>query len=128
MSGDLNIMTATGNLSRDPFYMEGDRPFARISIGQTYYTKEGPKSRFIDAIANGKTAANINEHLKKGDAVILTGKIMNKKPVEIGDKKVYSLGFYIDSFKRSNKRSGGANALDNESDAPDIIDDEVPFD
>ena len=83
---DLNAVTIAGNLTRDPEvrHLNSGRCVASLCIANTkhYRKKDGEKAEtttFVDVTIWDKGAELAGEHLKKGTAVIVEGRLKEDK-------------------------------------------------
>jgi single-strand DNA-binding protein len=76
--GSYNKAILMGNLTRDPelSYTSNNTPLCKFGVAINESRKGGgDKTHFIDCTAWGKTGETINQYVKKGDPVLLEGRL-----------------------------------------------------
>lgn len=83
---DLNSVTLSGNLTRDPELRSTGAGKAVVSlrIGNKRF---GDRSNFIDVIAWEKLAELIAKVYRKGDAIVFTGELQTREYEKDGQKR-----------------------------------------
>lgn len=86
----MNSVNLVGRLGQDP--KVGNVPsgskVATLSLGVERKTKEGKTTDWIDCVAWGKTADVIEQYLKKGDRIGITGTLQTRTyETANGDKR-----------------------------------------
>lgn len=86
---DLNQITITGRLGRDPeIKTTGDgQDWCTFSVAVNRYAKKGEQSKadWFNCTAFGKTAAFIAQYFHKGDGITIVGRMQAEKK----DEKTY---------------------------------------
>ena len=93
----LNQVTAIGRLVKDPvpLVLESRRQVCgfRLAINQRF--RIGGKHRrstvFIQCEASGKTAANVSKVLSKGDLILITGALAQRRWRDESTNKVHDI-------------------------------------
>ncbi len=86
----MNLVILKGNLTRDPELGEAGKSTVcnfGMAINERYTDRDGEKKEtvtFVDVAAFGKTAEVIDEYFRKGDPILINGKL---KLDEWEDKK-----------------------------------------
>lgn len=87
MSNDFNSCTFTGRLGADPevrYGSQGGGAVAnfRIAVSEAWKDKEGAKKEkveWIKIVTFGKLAEVVEKYLKKGQQVLISGKLQNRQ-------------------------------------------------
>ena len=122
----MNIVILMGRLTRDPElkYTLNGKAYTTFTLA---VQKTKDEAEFIDCVAWEKTAENIAEYFRKGNRILINGKIVTSTYESNGEKrksvKVQAFNFeFIDS-----KNSGiGQNSNKNNYDSDE--DEAFPFD
>ena len=125
---ELNRVHLTGRLTHDPdfHFTESGKAVARlnIAVNQSYKAKNGEyqqETSYLPVIVWEKAAEAVNEHLKKGNAVLIDGKLKSRQRKGEGGKswtvlEVVAANVQFLSIKEKNEGSDSATE-----------DDETPF-
>ena len=122
----MNIAILMGRMTRDPElrYTSNGKAYTTFTLA---VQKTRDEAEFIDCVAWEKTAENIAEYFRKGNRILINGKIITSTYESNGEKrksvKVQAFNFeFIDS-----KNSGiGQNSNRNNYDSDE--DEAFPFD
>jgi len=83
---ELNRVHLAGRLTHDPHFQftESGKAVARINlaVNQSFKDRNGEyqqETSYVPVIAWEKTAEAINEHLKRGNAVLIDGKLKSRQ-------------------------------------------------
>ena len=122
----MNIVILMGRLTRDPElkYTSNGKAYTTFTLA---VQKTKDEAEFIDCVAWEKTAETIAEYFRKGNRILINGKIVTSTYENNGEKrksvKVQAFNFeFIDS-----KNSGiGQNSNKNNYDSDE--DEAFPFD
>lgn len=132
----LNRVLMMGRLTKDPElrYTKSNVPVVSISIAHDRDFKKENGERdtdFFDLNAWRATAEFINKYFKKGDAIIIDGKLRRRPWIDKDKKKRYSVEIEIENVYFGNKAKSNESG---EEETPsgsfsDIYDDggELPF-
>ena len=107
----VNHVFEQGNLTRDPelSYTTGGTAVCKFSIAQNSKYKDKEEVSYFDVEAWGKTAENVAQYKKKGDAVIVEGTLKqdrwDDKTTGAKRSKVKIVAFKV-HFLGSGKREG----------------------
>jgi single-strand DNA-binding protein len=117
-----SAITITGNLTRDPelkFSNDGNA-LIKFGLAETRKVKDRETTSFYDVVAFGKTAENVSESLRKGDSVIVSGRLevrnYEKKDgsqgtaVEVVANDVGALLRFATVAIQKNNRNGGGRS------------------
>lgn len=122
---DLNQITITGRLGRDPeIKTTGDgQDWCTFSVAVNRYAKKGEQSKadWFNCTAFGKTAAFIAQYFHKGDGITIVGRMQAEKK----DEKTYWNLIVDRPFFEHAKKAESEDSL------PDgfrpITDEDIPF-
>lgn len=105
MAYNTNIVVVSGNLARDP-EMKYTQDGKAILNGSIAVNEGKDKCSFFDFTAFEKTAEFVNQYLKKGDAVIINGRLQQQKWEKDGVKHyaVKIIANNIESRKRKDDK------------------------
>jgi len=120
MAFDINTVLVVGRLTRDPeLKTAGENQICKFSIASNN-GKEDKDVSYFDVTAWNKTAENINQYLKKGSQVLISGQLKQgrwtdkngdkKSKVEINARQVQFLG------AKSDSSGGGQSSANPEND------------
>jgi len=73
---DINTITLSGRLTKDPEIGEG---FTKFSIAQDRWNGKESVTQYFNCIIFGKRCNFVNEYCKKGDKVLISGEVENKQ-------------------------------------------------
>ena len=121
----MNLVVLSGRMARDPElrYTSGGKAYTNFTLA---VQKTKDEAEFIDCIVWEKTAETIAEYFRKGNRILINGKIVTSTYESNGEKrksvKVQAFNFeFIDSKNSGNNQNGNKNNYD-----PDE-DEEFPF-
>lgn len=137
----MNYVSLLGRLTKDPDLKYGGqsgKAFCRFSIA---VTKEFNKDEadFINCVAWDKRAEAIAEYFRKGNRILVQGRIQTGSYDDKNGQKVYTTDVIVDKFEFVETLNGGQKTsyspqsapVDNSfvnSDSEDIMeDDDFPF-
>jgi single-strand DNA-binding protein len=86
----LNQVTLVGRLGRDPKEVSGNVASFTLAIDEKYKDKDGElvsKTEWIDVVTFGKVSQIVTQYVKKGDLILVTGKLNVQKWESEGEKK-----------------------------------------
>ena len=113
MNNVKNQVTLIGNLGSDfDFKIVGDdkkMSKASLATNQYYKNREGElikETQWHNLIAWGKLAENMNQIAKKGDQIIVQGKITYRNYEDDEGKKHYVTEIVVNEFLKLGKSSG----------------------
>ena len=96
--GSMNMVVLMGNLTRDPELRRTPSGQAVADLGmavsEKYKTKDGEEAQstcFVDIVAWGKQAEACSQHLAKGSAVVVEGKLQFDQWQTAAGEKRYKL-------------------------------------
>ena len=134
----MNRVTLMGRLTRDPEvrYSQAAEPMAIVRFGiavNRRFKREGqPDADFINCIAFGKTAENIEKFFSKGRMIAIEGNIQTGSYEKEGTR-VFTTDIVVQNFHfTGEKREEGAQQSNTPNDgftpiAEDVSDDDLPF-
>ena len=121
----MNLVVVSGRMTRDPElkYTSGGKAYTTFTLA---VQKTKDEAEFIDCVAWEKTAENIAEYFRKGNRILIQGRLNVNSYEQNGEKrksvKVQAFNFeFIDSKNSGNNQNGNKNNYD-----PDE-DEEFPF-
>lgn len=121
----MNLVVVSGRMARDPElkYTSGGKAYTTFTLA---VQKTKDEAEFIDCVAWEKTAENIAEYFRKGNRILIQGRLNVNSYEQNGEKrksvKVQAFNFeFIDSKNSRNNQNGNKNNYD-----PDE-DEEFPF-
>ncbi len=134
---NFNRVILIGNLTRDPqlSYLPSQTPVVEsgIAVNRRWKSKEGEKKEetcFVDWRAYGKQAETLNKYVKKGDPILLEGRLqLDTWESKDGQKRskhrviVENFQFLGSSENKEQSSAGAAPAAEPE---PEPADD-IPF-
>lgn len=151
MADTLNQWTGIGNLGRDPevrTFQDGGK-VANISLGCTdTWKKDGQEQKrtFWAKVVLKGNRANVADHLKKGDRILVQGRLEERKWQDQSGNDRYSTEVVVDGFsgrvqfltpkgdsgqstQQSSQRQQGDQQRSGGWDAPSNsgLDSEIPF-
>ncbi len=116
----MNIAILMGRMTRDPElrYTSSGKAYANFTLA---VQKTKDEAEFIDCMAWEKTAETIAEYFRKGNRILINGKIVTSTYESNGEKrksvKVQAFSFeFIDSKNSGNNQNGNKNNYDPDED------------
>ena len=142
----MNKVILMGRLTRDPEVRYGDNQKAvgRFPLAvDRKFTRDGdPTADFFNCVTFGKTAEFVENYLRKGTKVLLSGRVQNDNYTNGNGEKVYTVNVIVEEieFAESKGASQGSSSAPQSSsqtnsnapaqgfmNIPNGIDDELPF-
>lgn len=130
----MNLYTFTGNIGQDPkFFPEADGKKARVSFsmavrnsGRKKEDGSDPAPKWVNVTAWGQTANYVNQYLKKGSRVLVSGQLSwgefthkeSGQPVETTDCAATSVEGFAAAEGAGKTTAAASNA---------VADDSIPF-
>ena len=118
----INNVTLVGRLTRDPElrYTSSGKAYANFTLA---VQKTKDEAEFIDCVAWEKTAENIAEYFRKGNRILIQGRLNVSSYEQNGEKrksvKVQAFNFeFIDSKNSGNSQNGNRNNYDDDEAFP----------
>ena len=119
----LNEVNIIGNLTRDPELkaLPTGTQVANFSVAtnRTWKDKDGGKQEAVEyhnLVAFGRTAEVIAQYIKKGDQILVKGRLQTRTWDKDGVKQ-YRTEIIVDTFQFGNKAGGGSKPADTRSQA-----------
>jgi len=116
----MNIAILMGRMARDPElrYTSGGKAYTNFTLA---VQKTKDEAEFIDCVAWEKTAETIAEYFRKGNRILINGKIVTSTYESNGEKrksvKVQAFSFeFIDSKNSGNSQNNNRNRYDSDED------------
>ena len=116
----MNIAILMGRMARDPElrYTSGGKAYTNFTLA---VQKTKDEAEFIDCVAWEKTAETIAEYFRKGNRILINGKIVTSTYESNGEKrksvKVQAFSFeFIDSKNCGNSQNNNRNRYDSDED------------
>lgn len=132
-----NRVTLIGNLGKDPELNTtgAGKQYVRLAVAtnESYKDRDGNRQKVTDwhdCIAWDKTAEIIEKYFKKGDTIMIEGRLKHQiKETDAGKRKYTSV--VIDSFEfpvgGNNNSGGNDNSASSGKQEPEEDDDDLPF-
>ena len=116
----MNIVILMGRMTRDPElkYTTGGKAYANFTLA---VQKTRDEAEFIDCVAWEKTAENIAEYFRKGNRILIQGRLSVNSYEQNGEKRkfirVLANNFeFIDSKNSGNSQNSNRNNYDSDKD------------
>lgn len=137
----MNLAILKGNLGKDPEVntTNSGTSVCRFSLATTRRRKNGDEweeeTCWHNITAFGKTGEFIHKYFRKGDPILIHGRIDNRKYEKDGETKYFS-GIVVDQAEFCSKPSGNKGgskpkeqkpADQHQADMGDDFDDDIPF-
>ena len=117
-----NLVILLGRMARDPElrYTSGGKAYTNFTLAAQ---KTKDEAEFIDCVAWEKTAETIAEYFRKGNRILINGKIVTSTYESNGEKrksvKVQAFSFeFIDSKNSENNQNSNKNNYDSDEAFP----------
>ena len=136
----FNKVILLGNLTRDPEvrYTPGGTAVASFAIAVNRRYKQGEETKdevsYIDIVVFGKTAENCGQYLNKGDAILVEGRLQQRRwdDKDSGQKrsKVEVVAQLVNFMpKRSGQAGQGQSAKQEQEPMPEppVDEGDIPF-
>jgi single-strand DNA-binding protein len=134
----FNKVILLGNLTRDPEvrYTPNGTAVASFAIAVNRRYKQGDETKdevsYIDIVVFGKTAENCGQYLNKGDAILVDGRLQQRRWETEDGQKRSKVEVVAQTVNFMPKRSGQAPPRTGDSQAepmpePPAGDEEIPF-
>jgi single-strand DNA-binding protein len=134
----FNKVILLGNLTRDPEvrYTPNGTAVASFAIAVNRRYKQGDETKdevsYIDIVVFGKTAENCGQYLNKGDAILVDGRLQQRRWETEDGQKRSKVEVVAQTVNFMPKRSGQAPPRTGDSPAepmpePPAGDEEIPF-
>lgn len=118
----MNIVCLAGNVSRD-IDLRTTQSGKKVANFSLAINESKDHTEFVNCIAWEKTADLINQYVKKGDRLALSGKLQTRKWEDQQGQTRYATEVIVDRFDFPPKTKGEPVA----GSAPEHIEDEIPF-
>jgi len=129
----LNNITLVGRLARDPelrYTSQNQTPVCEISLAYNEGYGDNETSHFVDVVIWKKTAEVIAEHVKKGDEIAITGRLIQDRWEQDGQKrskhKISANSFSFGQKSKKNEEAASQAPAQKPTPSPGD-DDEPPF-
>ena len=116
----MNLVVLSGRMARNPElrYTSGGKAYTNFTLA---VQKTKDEAEFIDCMAWEKTAETIAEYFRKGNRILINGKIVTSTYESNGEKrksvKVQAFSFeFIDSKNSGNSQNRNRNNYDSDED------------
>ena len=118
----MNLVILSGRMARDPElrYTSGGKAYANFTLA---VQKTRDEAEFIDCIVWEKTAETIAEYFRKGNRILIQGRLSVSNYEQNGEKRkstkvqVFSFEF-VDSKNSGNSQNGNRNNYDDDEAFP----------
>ena len=116
----MNIAILMGRLTRDPElkYTTGGIAYANFTLA---VQKTKDEAEFIDCVAWEKTAENIAEYFRKGNRILIQGRLSVNSYEQNGEKRKFTRVLansfeFVDSKNSGNSQNSNRNNYDSDED------------
>ena len=116
----MNIAILMGRMTRDPElkYTSGGKAYTTFTLA---VQKTRDEAEFIDCVAWEKTAENIAEYFRKGNRILIQGRLSVNSYEQNGDKRKFirvlvNTFEFIDSKNSGNSQNSNRNNYDSDED------------
>ena len=126
----MNTCTFVGGLPRDAELKEfGENKVCNFSIGSNVGFGENKKTLWIECGLWGKRGEGLNDSLKKGQQVIVSGELLTREYVDKEGQTKTTLYLNVQSlaFGSAPKNLEGQPATNSTTSNDAFVDDEIPF-
>ena len=95
----MNSITIKGRLTRDPELKTSSSgsEYCKFTVAVDRYNGKEKETDFFDCTAFGKIGVAINQYIKKGREIIVSGSMESNKTEKDGQKRTF-WGVKVDSF------------------------------
>ena len=120
----MNLVILSRRMARDPElkYTSGGKAYTNFTLA---VQKTKDEAEFIDCVAWEKTAENIAEYFRKGNRILINGKIVTSTYESNGEKRK-SVKVQAFNFEFIDSKNSGISQNSNRNDYDD--DEPFPFD
>lgn len=121
----MNLVVLSGRMARDPElrYTSGGKAYTNFTLA---VQKTKDEAEFIDCIVWEKTAETIAEYFRKGNRILINGKIVTSTYESNGEKRK-STKVQVFSFEFVDNKNSGNNQNNNRNNYEDDEDESFPF-
>lgn len=116
----MNIAILMGRMTRDPElkYTSSGKAYANFSLA---VQKTKDEAEFIDCTAWEKTAENIAEYFRKGNKILIQGRLSVSNYEQNGEKRKFTRVLantfeFVDSKNSSSNQNNNRNRYDSDED------------
>ena len=116
----MNIAILMGRLTRDPElkYTTGGKAYANFTLA---VQKTKDEAEFIDCVAWEKTAENIAEYFRKGNRILIQGRLSVSSYEQNGEKRKFTRVLansfeFVDNKNSGNSQNSNRNNYDSDED------------
>lgn len=108
MPGYFNRIILVGNLTRDPEqrFLQSGSAMTKFGLAVTRKRKSGDETLFVDIVAFEKLAEICNTYLKKGENVLVEGRLAIRSYENKDGQKRYATEVVIDEMQMLGKKGG----------------------
>ena len=141
----MNCVQLMGRMVADPevrYSNEGSSVARfRLAVDRQYKREGGETADFISCVAFGKAAEGIEKYFRKGQRIIITGRIQTGSYTNNDNQKVYTTDVIVEHWEFCESKNASASdgfqqpaggfpdpmGADGFFNIPDGIDEELPF-
>lgn len=140
----MNKIILMGRLTRDPetMYSQGDSTMAiakfTLAVDRRFKRQGEPDADFFNCTAFRKQAEFVQNYLKQGTKVVLSGRVQNDNYTNKDGVKVYSVQIIVEEIEFAESKAASSdgydappvqsqNVNDGFVDIPQSLADELPF-
>jgi single-strand DNA-binding protein len=118
----MNLVVVSGRMARDPElrYTSGGKAYTNFTLA---VQKTKDEAEFIDCVAWEKTAETIAEYLRKGNRILIQGRLSVNSYDQNGEKRKFTRVLantfeFIDSKNSGNSQNSNRNHYDDDEAFP----------
>ena len=121
----MNIAILMGRMTRDPElrYTSGGKAYTNFTLA---VQKTRDEAEFIDCVAWEKTAETIAEYFRKGNRILIQGRLSTSSYEQNGEKRK-STKVQVFSFEFVDNKNNGNSQNNNRNNYEDDEDESFPF-
>lgn len=126
---NINSVTLAGRLTRDPElkYTPSGTAVCEFSLAQNERRKDGEdRAHFFEVVAFGRTAETVAEHKRKGDLLVVEGRLQQDRWEAKDGGKRSKVGI-VAHRAHFGPRAGAAQAQDQSESQEGETHDDIPF-
>ena len=116
----MNVVILMGRLTRDPElkYTSNGKAYTTFTLA---VQKTKDEAEFIDCVAWEKTAENIDEYFRKGNKILIQGRLSVSSYEQNGEKRKFTRVLansfeFVDSKNSGNSQNSNRNNYDSDED------------
>lgn len=134
MANDINVVTLSGNLTRDAElkHTNGGMAICEFSLAVNGSKKQGDEwvneAHFFDCTMFGRQAEAVAKYLTKGKSVVISGRLKQDRWQNKEGQNRSKVGIAVNDLKlTSGSKDDGASAPQRQASGNDEYSDDIPF-